>query len=186
MHSARSENNGDVHRAKGSAAPIIDHSFSSTKVGGAAAGGEFADADFDPEEMGGMREEHYVVLTEGPKGNAHDVILTSDGYHLKASIAKINKKGEVSEHRSELILSELSWRNERPLARVTFQLDNEKEEELTRVVQYFGRNHSGEGYKLMYNGSQQEVIVRSVKEHEADKYMLAPEVSGCNSTFFSF
>jgi propionyl-CoA carboxylase alpha chain len=68
-------------------------------------------------------------------------------------------------------LSDLDWHSDRPLGRVAVA-KNEKDVS-DEFVQFLGR--TPEGYKLRYLGSEQEVIVRTPREHQLSRHMLKPE-----------
>ena len=63
------------------------------------------------------------------------------------------------------------WVDGEPIGKISFQRENEM---VSEFIQYEGRG--AEGYKLRYLGSQQEVIVRTRREHELSVYMLPPVV----------
>lgn len=73
-------------------------------------------------------------------------------------------------------ISDFEWIDGNPLARMHFKgaSHDDKDKDVTRFLQYEGRGP--ESYKLRYLGSQQEVIVRTVREHELSQYMLPPVV----------
>jgi propionyl-CoA carboxylase alpha chain len=64
-------------------------------------------------------------------------------------------------------ITRFEWIDGQPLGRVQFK-------DTSSFLQYEGRGP--ESYRLRYLGSQQEVIVRSVREHELSQYMLPPVV----------
>lgn len=64
----------------------------------------------------------------------------------------------------------MDWHSDRPLGRLILERDGK---EVPELVQYLGR--TPEGYLLRYLGSEQEVIVRTPREHQLAHHMLAPE-----------
>lgn len=64
----------------------------------------------------------------------------------------------------------MDWHSDRSLGRVAIENDHKEENEF---IQYLGR--TPEGYKLRYLGSEQEVIVRTPREHQLSQHMLKPE-----------
>jgi propionyl-CoA carboxylase alpha chain len=73
-------------------------------------------------------------------------------------------------------ISDFQWIDGNPLAqmRLKGRTGGDKDSVITRFLQYEGRG--AESYKLRYLGSQQEVIVRTVREQELSEYMLPPVV----------
>ena len=73
-----------------------------------------------------------------------------------------------------------------PLAKVKFAVDGDSDDvsamsylqDPHKYVQFEGRGDDGASYILKYNGSQQEVIVRSPYEHFLSHHMRAPEKKG--------
>lgn len=111
-----------------------------------------------------------VVLLNGPKGDAFLVTLDlQDSIGVKVVPLVNDRLGEEGAVR----ISHFDWIDGEPLARAQFIGDDEEQTPIG-FLQYEGRGT--ESYKLKYNGSQQEVIVRTKEEHELSRHMRAPEV----------
>jgi hypothetical protein len=104
-------------------------------------------------------------------GHAYEVDIRIEN-ELVATITALDAHGKHKGASERIIVSELDWHSERPLAQVGLRNENSEEEE-RRTVQYLG--HSEEGFTIRFNGSEQQVIVRSPKEHALARHMLAPE-----------
>ena len=132
-------------------------------------------------------DEVVVVLGEGQAQQAY-LVGMAVGDELEVSIRPMDvarrkaatKKGAAV----RVVVDSLDWVCETPLAVLTFKTGGRKakrggggdgaEETLEEhTLQYEGR--SDEGYRLRYKGSQQNVIVRTLREHELASHMLAPE-----------
>ena len=106
-----------------------------------------------------------------PIGHAYEVDIRIEN-ELVAHITAVDAHGKPHGPTERVIVSELDWHSERPLANVAFRENND--DEVRRTVQYLG--HSDEGFTIRFNGSEQQIIVRSPKEHRLARHMLPPEV----------
>lgn len=113
-----------------------------------------------------------IIVLEGTKGTPYEVDVRIES-ELVATITPVDELGNHIGKSERVIVSELDWHSERPIANVAFR-DADQDSESQNVVQYLG--HTAEGFTLRFNGSEQEVIVRSPKEHELSRFMLKPEV----------
>lgn len=113
-----------------------------------------------------------VVVLEGTKGKAFEVDVRIEN-ELVAKITPLDEHDRPAGPTETVVVSELDWHSERPLGEVKFREEHTGDDE-HRTVQYLG--NTPEGFKIRLFGSEQEVIVRTPKEHQFSKHMLAPEV----------
>lgn len=107
-----------------------------------------------------------IVVLDGTKGTPYEVEMVVDN-ELTANVTPVDELGNKIGKTDTVVLTDLEWNIDGPLANVYFGSEQ-------RVVQYRGR--TPEGYLIRFNGSEQEVIVRSPKEHVYSRHMLKPEV----------
>ena len=113
-----------------------------------------------------------VVVLEGTKGKAFEVDVRIEN-ELVAKITPLDEHNHPAGPTETVVVSELDWHSERPLGEVKFREEHSGDDE-HRTVQFLG--NTPEGFKIRLFGSEQEVIVRTPKEHQFSKHMLAPEV----------
>jgi len=132
--------------------------------------------------------DEFVVVVGGPKGKAYKAKLTLEEGQMEVLINDMEsgKGGRV-------VLRGMEWRVGDPLAKLyRSPYDGEKPqlkypmttddsyddglEEENLIDDYLQiESQSGEGYELRYKGHQQNVIVRSIRQHELSSHMLPPE-----------
>jgi propionyl-CoA carboxylase alpha chain len=123
--------------------------------------------------------DQYVVILGGPKGAAYSVYINVD----TDLVITVEKLGDNSENAETKRISKLDWMHGQPLAKVKFAVNGDSDDvsamsylqDPHKYVQFEGRGDDGASHILKYNGSQQEVIVRSPYEHFLSHHMRAPE-----------
>ena len=133
------------------------------------------------------RMEECVVVLGGPKGPAYHVSMDmamddSVADCLEVKIVPLDEKGQVSGKTEKTYLTQFNYSSQKPLASAYFSLGPNAEGRADgippaveeRVIQL--ESSTGEGYRVRLNGSQQHVIVRSMREHELSLHMHAPVV----------
>lgn len=111
-----------------------------------------------------------IVVLGGTKGTAYEVKYSLDNA-FTAQITPLDAHDKPHGKSKTVVLSELDWHSDRPLGKVSVDKEGK---ETSGLIQYLGR--TAEGYLLRYLGSEQEVIVRTPKEHKLSHHMLKPEV----------
>lgn len=131
-------------------------------------------------------DEVVVVLGEGQTQQAY-LVGVAVGDELEVTIRPmVGLKAAKKSSAARVVVDSMDWVCETPLAVLTFKAGGRKakrggggeegEEERAleeHTLQYEGR--SDEGYHLRFKGSQQNVIVRTLRQHELAAHMLAPE-----------
>lgn len=138
------------------------------------------------EDQQQSRIDECVVVLGGPKGQAYHVTMdvpTGDdeygGLEVKI-VALEDGKMKAKKGAEKVYLTQFNWSSQGPLASALFSLPPSQRPDGVppaveeRVIQMEGPGP--EGYNLRMNGSQQYVIVRSVREHELSHHMHAPVV----------
>jgi len=115
-------------------------------------------------------EKTAIVVLGGTKGHAYEVKLSLDGTYT-AHITALDAHDKHIGKGKTVVLTDLDWNCDRPLGNIVI---NKEGKEVEALIQYCGR--TAEGYLLRYLGSEQEVIIRTPKEHKLSHHMLKPEV----------
>jgi len=126
-------------------------------------------------DFGTEQHNHSVVVLGGPKGQAFDVhTVISD--RLVSKITPLDAKNKPAGKTIEVAINQMDWEPGQTLAHFHFvEAANKKEEkEVVSTVQYLQR--TAEGLLLRFRGCEQEIIVRTPKEHALHRHMLKPEV----------
>jgi acetyl/propionyl-CoA carboxylase alpha subunit len=112
-----------------------------------------------------------IAVLDGPKGQAFEV-QTRISDEFVASIAPLdNQQRPIESQRTEVRIGSLEWEAGQYLAQVHFNLQDKEE---SSSVQYL--KQTAEGLVLRFRGCEQEIILRTPKEHAMQQYMLKPEV----------
>lgn len=120
--------------------------------------------------------EHFIAVLGGAKGKAFDVHIDADSENgaPKVLITPLESSQDDAAKQTEVVEMEaFQWTTEAPLANVQVNHRSGPNVSNERLVQYEGR--SAEGYRIRFNGSQQEIIFRTPEEHALYTHMLPPE-----------
>lgn len=122
-----------------------------------------------------------IAVIDGPKGQAYEV-FTRIADQLIASIAPLDDNLKpIEEKRVEIHVGQLDWEPGQILAHMHFFDEDHQEQKTT--VQYLHR--TAEGLLLRFRGCEQEIIVRSPKEHAMHQHMLKPVVKDFSKSLIS-
>jgi len=102
--------------------------------------------------------------------HVYDVEIDRTEEDVKVHISPLNKDG--SHMKTETVdINSFMWMTEDPLCEISLTHSSGKDKsEHQRIVQYEGR--TADGYAIRFNGSQNEVIVRTPLEQELGKHMI--------------
>lgn len=126
------------------------------------------------EEYPDIQYNRSIAVLGGPKGDAYEVeIRITD--KLMATVTPLDEhRHPIVSKRVEVAINQMDWEPGQSLAHVHFMDEKKKQEEKFSTVQYLQR--TAEGLLLRFRGCEQEIIVRTPKEHDMHRHMLKPEV----------